>query len=70
MVEADPISHPSHYTWIPGIECMDVAKHFNFTLGNVLKYIWRAGRKGNALDDLKKARYYLDVEIARQEAME
>lgn len=61
------IEHPSHYNWIPGVECLDVAEHFNFNLGNALKYIWRAGRKDgeSALDDLQKARFYLDREIER-----
>jgi hypothetical protein len=61
------IIHPDHYNWLPGIECMDVVKHFNFTLGNSIKYIWRAGRKDSstAIEDLEKAKYYLDVEINR-----
>lgn len=62
----DPINHPPHYTAHPsGIECIDVAEHFNFCLGNAIKYIWRAGRKGSAIEDLKKARFYIDREIAR-----
>jgi len=39
----------------------------NFNPGNAIKYIWRAGNKGNALEDLKKARWYLDDEIKRRE---
>jgi hypothetical protein len=64
----DPVNHPRHYTNHPsGIECITVAEHFNFNLGNALKYLWRAGLK-NGLEDLKKARWYLDREIARLEA--
>jgi hypothetical protein len=37
----------------------------NFNLGNAVKYIWRAGDKGNLIEDLKKARWYLDREIIR-----
>lgn len=38
-----------------------------FNLGNATKYIWRADLKGNAIEDLKKARWYLDREIAKRE---
>lgn len=65
----DPVNHPPHYGASPsGVECIDVAEHMNFCLGNALKYIWRAGLKGDAVEDLKKARWYLDREIARLEA--
>ncbi len=65
----DPVNHPAHYTGhASGIECISIARHMNFNLGNVLKYIWRAGRKGDQIEDLKKARFYLDDEIARLEA--
>lgn len=67
----DPVNHPSHYTSHPsGIECIQITEHMNFCLGNTLKYIWRAGEKVGAseLEDLKKARWYLDREIARREA--
>ena len=37
----------------------------NFCLGNALKYLWRAGLKGDAVEDLKKARWYIDREIKR-----
>jgi len=70
----DPINHPAHYTSSParcpecgrGIECIDVAEHLGFCLGNVLKYVWRAGLKGDEIEDLRKARWYLDREIARR----
>lgn len=63
---SDPVKHPDWYTWIPGIECMDVARHFPYCLGAAIKYIWRAGRKNpeKKIEDLKKAREYLDREIA------
>jgi hypothetical protein len=64
----DPINHPSHYTAHPsGVECIQISEHFGFNLGNVIKYIWRAPLKGAALDDLKKARWYLEREISNQE---
>ena len=64
---SDSVTSPGHYTWIPGIECKDVVKHFNFNLGNVIKYVWRAGQKGDAIEDLRKARQYLDFELRRLE---
>lgn len=61
------VEHPSHYTNHPsGVECLDVTEHMNFNLGNVVKYVWRCDEKGNALEDLKKARFYLDREIRRR----
>lgn len=69
MKENDPVNHPAHYTsHESGIECIEVTRWMNFNLGNVMKYVWRAGNKGNALEDLKKARWYLDDEINRREA--
>lgn len=69
MAKHDPVNHPAHYTEHPsGVECIDVTEHFNFCLGNALKYIWRADeRPATSLIDLKKARWYLDREIARRE---
>ena len=64
----DPVKRPGHYTQVPGIECINVTQHFNFNRGNVIKYVWRAGAKGNEIEDLKKARQYLDFEINRLEA--
>lgn len=62
----DPVDHPRHYTSHPaGIECIDVVEHMSFNAGNAVKYIWRAGLKGDALEDLRKARWYLDREITR-----
>lgn len=64
----DAIDHPSHYTY-SGIEPINVIESWQlgFHLGCVLKYICRAGRKGRKVDDLKKARWYLDREIGRLE---
>ena len=61
----DGIVHPSYYNWIEGIECMDVVKHFDFCIGNAIKYEWRAGRKDSETfeKDLEKAIYYLQVEL-------
>ena len=62
----DPVNHPKHYTSHPsGVECITVTEHMGFNLGNAIKYIWRADGKGNALEDLQKARWYIDREIQR-----
>lgn len=67
------IDHPSHYTR-GGIEAIDAIEAWSlgFNLGNVIKYVARAGHKGQTLEDLRKARWYIDreidCEIARQEA--
>lgn len=64
--EHDPVNHPSHYTQHPsGIECITVTEHYNFNIGNAIKYLWRAGLKGQQLEDLRKARWYVDREIQR-----
>jgi hypothetical protein len=58
--------NPPHYQDHPsGVECIEITEHMNFCLGNAIKYIWRAGLKNNAIEDLRKARWYLDREIAR-----
>lgn len=68
-VAADAVNHPRHYASHPsGVECITVAEHMGFNLGNVLKYIWRADEKGAPIQDLEKARWYLDREIARRKA--
>lgn len=75
-VKNDPVNHPSHYTSHPsGMECIDIAKWYDFCIGNCIKYIWRAGLKKSAtlsdkekeLEDLKKARWYLNKEIEEKE---
>ncbi|MER6382070.1 DUF3310 domain-containing protein [Streptomyces sp. NPDC001118] len=67
-MSSDPVNRPSHYTWLPnGIEVIDITQHFNFNVGNALKYLMRAGRKGDAAEDLKKAARYIEYEINRME---
>lgn len=67
----DVVDHPPHYT-VGGIETRDfiAAKRLNFNRGNVVKYTVRAGLKDPAaeLEDLLKARSYLEDEIARVKA--
>jgi hypothetical protein len=64
--EADLVNHPPHYNNHPsGVECITVTEHFNFNIGNAIKYAWRAGLKGDAVIDLEKAAWYLKREIER-----
>lgn len=66
----DYVNHPPHYTAHPsGVECITITRHMNFNKGNAVKYIWRAGDKGNEIEDLKKAAWYIDDEIARLEKL-
>jgi hypothetical protein len=67
----DVISHPPYYT--QGIECMDyIESHkLNYARGNIIKYVTRAGLKDTLkeVEDLEKARWYLDREIERVKAV-
>jgi hypothetical protein len=62
--KADPVSNPTHYT-VGGIETIDFieAKQLGYNLGNVVKYLTRADHKGNKMEDLRKAQWYLAREI-------
>lgn len=72
----DPVNHPAHYT-AGGVECIDAIEAAligykdpvkAWLVGQVIKYVWRAPLKGNALEDMKKARFYLDRAIRREDA--
>lgn len=65
----ETINHPAHYGGDTTYEAIKVIEAWGlgFCLGNTVKYISRADRKGSALEDLKKARWYLDREIANRE---
>jgi len=63
---SDNVNHPKHYTEHPsGVECIQITEHMGFNLGNAVKYIWRADLKGNQVEDLKKAVWYINREIQR-----
>ena len=63
----DSIHKPKHYTEHPsGIECIQVTEHMGFNLGNAIKYIWRCDLKLDAIEDLKKAKWYIDREIDKR----
>lgn len=70
----EKVSHPSHYTWLKekcGIEVIDITRHMDFNLGNVIKYVLRAGHKSESsysnaekeIEDLRKAVWYLQDKI-------
>jgi hypothetical protein len=61
----DPVNHPPHYTK-GGIEVLAFIEAWgmDFRAGNVIKYVVRAPHKGKRLEDLQKARFYLDRLIA------
>jgi hypothetical protein len=63
----DPVNHPKHYTAHPsGVECIQITEHMGFNLGNAIKYIWRADEKNDAVEDLRKAVWYVQREIAKR----
>ena len=64
----EAVNHPSHYN-SGRFEVIDVIEDWRlgFCLGNVVKYVARAEHKGSTIEDLKKAKWYLDREISRRE---
>lgn len=72
MHKDDSVSHPAYYTQHPsGIECIEITRHYPFSIGNAMKYLWRAGLKKDAslsdlekeVEDLKKAIWYINDRI-------
>ena len=64
----EAVNHPKHYQSKTGLEAIDVIEAFdlNFNLGNVIKYILRCGKKDAELQELEKAKWYLEREIANR----
>lgn len=65
---ANMVTSPPHYKDAARVECITIIEDLNlgFNTGNAMKYLWRAGRKGapeKRLEDLEKARFYIDREI-------
>ena len=67
------VVHPQHYNQHPsGIECIDIARHYCFSIGNAIKYLWRAGlkkdngmtMKSKEIEDLRKAVWYIEDRIS------
>lgn len=72
----DMVNSPKHYNSHPsGIECIEIARHYCFSIGNAIKYLWRAGLKKDAslgdkqkeIEDLKKAIWYINDRIKQLE---
>ena len=64
----DIVNNPKHYTNHPSkIECIQITEHMGFCLGNAIKYLWRADLKGNAIQDLEKAIFYIKREIEKRQ---
>ena len=66
--EEDPVNAPKHYN--VGLEPIEAIESWKlgYNLGNVIKYVARADHKGKRIEDLKKARWYLDREINKNES--
>lgn len=71
----DPVNSPTHYTDGPPcdhcgktIECITITRRLSFNVGNAVKYLWREGKKGDAIEDLRKAAWYIADEIKRRTA--
>ncbi len=63
----DMVNHPPHYTAHPsGVECIQITEHMGFCIGNAIKYLWRADEKGSAIEDLEKAKWYVEREIEKR----
>jgi len=59
--------NPSHYKNHPsGVECIQITEYMDFLTGNAIKYLWRAGMKDNKIQDLEKAKWYIERLIARE----
>jgi len=75
-MDDDPVNHPAHYTQgrIEALDAIGAAldpKEFvGYLRGQVIKYMWRAPHKGKASEDYRKARFYLDMLISREEAVD
>lgn len=66
---SDPVNHPAHYKAPSGLEAIDVIEGFDlgFHRGNSVKYLLRAGRKDDAAQDMRKARWYIERDIERMQ---
>lgn len=58
--KADMVNNPPHYKDVSGIECIEVTSKMSFCGGNCFKYLYRAGKKGSTVEDLKKAIWYAE----------
>jgi hypothetical protein len=69
-MKSDPVNKPAHYCSHPsGVECILISEQMNFCVGNAFKYLYRCTEKGNTLQDLLKAQYYIARELRRREGV-
>jgi hypothetical protein len=66
---SDPINPPHYRSHPSGIECIEITRHMNFNVGNAIKYLWRYMDKGDPIENLKKAQWYIDDEIRRLQGL-
>jgi len=71
----DNVKKPKHYNSHPsGVECIDIVQHMNYNTGNAIKYLWRKGIKNptkeGIIEDLEKAKMYIEKEIERVKKFE
>lgn len=63
---SDNVNHPKHYNSHPsGIECIEITENLESNLANAIKYLWRGPDKGNYIEDVKKAQWYINREFNR-----
>ena len=70
MTDYEKVNHPKHYNQHPsGVECIDIIRWYPFNVGVAMKHLWRAGLKPgeSAVEDIKKAIWYLQNEVDRLE---
>lgn len=77
LINYDNVNHPKHYNSHPsGVECIDIVRHHDFSIGNAIKYLWRAGLKNDTsltkkekeIEDLNKAIFYINDKIKQLES--
>lgn len=67
-MKQDNINHPSHYKQhASGIECITITEKMSFNVGNAFKYLYRCTSKGNMVEDLKKAQWYINRELLNRQ---
>lgn len=62
-INHDPVKSPDHYNWLPGVECKQIVRHFPWAIGSAIKYLWRWDRKGDRLENLRKAQESIQIQI-------
>lgn len=63
----ESVNHPAHYMDESGVECIDIIESMKFSSGNAFKYIYRAGKKGETVEDLQKSIFYLNHAAKKNE---